>query len=207
MRLCSREAPWTSSARSTMWRNYDAIRPRYPGVLINELVRRAGLGGCKAPRDRAGNRTSNPSACQDGLASPVSSLAPTWRVARDRLKAYPNVKIVNASFEAAQLPMATFRPRACCDGVALDRARGEVCEVACTAQGLGPSRHYSSALCFGRARRCVHRGHAAHLSALRAGRSRGRQDVPAAMHWGVGAGAHPRGVVCGQCRSTHSCKS
>jgi ubiquinone/menaquinone biosynthesis C-methylase UbiE len=30
------------------------------------------------------------------------------RVARDRLKAYPNVEIVNASFEAAQLPMATF---------------------------------------------------------------------------------------------------
>ena len=30
------------------------------------------------------------------------------RVTRDRLKGYPNVEIVNASFEAAQLPMATF---------------------------------------------------------------------------------------------------
>src|SRR5262249_4706301 len=117
------------------------------------------------------------------------------RIARERLKAYPNVEIVTASFEAAELPAAAFDLVYVATALHWIATEARFSKIAGTAQGLGPSRHHSSALCFGRARRCVHHRPAAHLSALRTRRGRGRQDLSAATDWAIGAGAHRRGAV------------
>jgi len=89
---------------------YDAIRPRYPEALFAELVHRArlhpevelleiapGTGQATLPLARRGYRITA-----------IELGARMARIARDRLTAYPNVAIVNASFEEIDLPTATF---------------------------------------------------------------------------------------------------
>jgi SAM-dependent methyltransferase len=89
---------------------YDAIRPRYPEALFAELVRRAGLqptaelleiapgtGQATLPLARRGHRITA-----------IELGANMARVARDRLKAYPDVVIMHASFEEADLRAGAF---------------------------------------------------------------------------------------------------
>jgi len=89
---------------------YDAIRPRYPAVLINELVRQAGLGR-RARLLEIAPGTGQATLLLAKMGYRITGVelgANMARIARERSKAYPNVEIVTASFEAAELPAAAF---------------------------------------------------------------------------------------------------
>jgi len=84
---------------------YDATRPRYAAVLIDELEHRAGLHECARLLEVA------PVTGQANRISGVELGANMARVACEGLKAYRNVEIVNASVEAAQLPRSPSTTR------------------------------------------------------------------------------------------------
>jgi SAM-dependent methyltransferase len=89
---------------------YDASRPRYPDALFAELVRRAELQpDARLLEIAPGTGQATLPLAQRGYRITAVELGASMaRVARDRLAAYPNVAVVNASFEAADLPAGTF---------------------------------------------------------------------------------------------------
>jgi SAM-dependent methyltransferase len=89
---------------------YDAIRPRYPEALFAELVRGAELQpDARLLEIAPGTGQATLPLAQRGYRITAVELGASMaRVARDRLAAYPNVAVVNASFEAVDLPAGTF---------------------------------------------------------------------------------------------------
>src|SRR5437899_11290783 len=89
---------------------YDEIRPRYPGALFAQLVRRAELlPGAELLEIAPGTgQATLPLARRGYRITAVELGARMARVAGERLAPYPNVTIINASFEQAELPTDKF---------------------------------------------------------------------------------------------------
>ena len=89
---------------------YDRIRPRYPDALFAELIHRAGLrAGTELLEIAPGTgQATLPLARRGYRITAVELGAQMARIARDRLKAYANVAIINASFEDVSLPSGAF---------------------------------------------------------------------------------------------------
>jgi SAM-dependent methyltransferase len=89
---------------------YDAIRPRYPEALFAVLVRRAGLQPTAELLEIAPGtgQATLPLARRGYRITAIELGANMARVASDRLKAHPNVAIIHAPFEEAELPAGAF---------------------------------------------------------------------------------------------------
>jgi ubiquinone/menaquinone biosynthesis C-methylase UbiE len=86
---------------------YDAIRPRYPEALFDELVVAAGLrSGMHLCEIAPGTGQATQTLARRGYRITAVELGANMaRIARDRLKDYPNVEIVHSSFEEVDLPV------------------------------------------------------------------------------------------------------
>jgi ubiquinone/menaquinone biosynthesis C-methylase UbiE len=89
---------------------YDAIRPHYPEALFARLVRVAGLkSNAQLLEIATGTGQATLSLAKRGYRITGVELGEEMaRIARNSLRAYPSVHIVNASFEEAQLPQMAF---------------------------------------------------------------------------------------------------
>ena len=89
---------------------YDVIRPRYPEALFAELVLRAGLHPNAQLLEIAPGtgQATLPLAKRGYRITAVELGVRMARIARERLKAYANLSILNASFEEASLPAGAF---------------------------------------------------------------------------------------------------
>lgn len=91
--------------------NYDAARPDYPDWVYDTLRQRCGLGPrCATFEVGAGTGKATRPLLEAG-ADPVFAIEPDPRLA-DYLRAslaFPALRVVSATFEAAELPSAGFR--------------------------------------------------------------------------------------------------
>jgi SAM-dependent methyltransferase len=89
---------------------YDAIRPRYPEALFARVVCIAGLkSNAKLLEIAPGTGQATLSLAKRGYRITGVELGQEMaRIARNRLRAYRSVDIVNTSFEDAQLPRVAF---------------------------------------------------------------------------------------------------
>jgi SAM-dependent methyltransferase len=89
---------------------YDAIRPRYPEALFAALVEITGLGPAANLLEIApGTGQATRSLAARGYRITAVELGANMaRIARERLEAYKNVEIINASYEDADLPLGSF---------------------------------------------------------------------------------------------------
>ena len=89
---------------------YHAIRPRYPDVLIDSLVRNAHLrDGAQLLEIGPGTGQATEAVAKRGYDIVAVELgADIARVAREALGKYPNVRIINAPFETVELPSEQF---------------------------------------------------------------------------------------------------
>jgi SAM-dependent methyltransferase len=89
---------------------YDANRPRYPDALFAQLIRIAGLKASANLLEIApGTGQATLSLAKRGYRITCVELGEEMvRIAHNRLRGFPNVHIVHASFEEAQLPRLAF---------------------------------------------------------------------------------------------------
>ena len=89
---------------------YDAIRPRYPAALFAALVRQAGLRQDARLLEIAPGtgQATLPLARQGFGITAVELGARMADLARDRLRAYPAVNVLQGAFEDVELPAGAF---------------------------------------------------------------------------------------------------
>jgi SAM-dependent methyltransferase len=85
---------------------YDAVRPRYPAALVDDLVARAGLGpGSRVLEIGPGTGQLTVDLAARGLDVTAVELGPALAgVARRNLAAFPNARVVVGDFEEYDVP-------------------------------------------------------------------------------------------------------